>query len=70
MQIVGFMLERISLNVETIYIYIYIYTYIYIYIYVLYVFGPRHLRRDKVALLNIIQGDILSMTEQEIVCKG
>ena len=34
------------------------------------VLGPRHLRHDKVALLNIIQGNILNMIEQEIFCKG
>ena len=37
---------------------------------IFHVLGPRHLRHDKVALLIIIRGDSLSMTEQEIDCKG
>ena len=32
-----------------------------------YLLGPRYLRHDKAALLNIIQGDILTMIGQEIL---
>ena len=37
---------------------------------VFHVLVPRHLKHDKFILLTIIQGDILSMTEQEIDSKG
>ena len=37
---------------------------------IFHVLRPRHLRHDKVALLILIQGDVLSVTELEIDCKG
>ena len=37
---------------------------------VFHVLEPRHLKHDKFALLIIIQGDILSITEQKIDSKG